>query len=92
MRLRLRDEPDIRVVLICASAMNAMDATGAETLERLHRDLAGRGVRLAFSGVKKQVRDVMEHTGLLARLGEDNLFVNNREAIEALAGPGTAAG
>lgn len=92
VRLRLRDEPDIRVVLICASAMNAMDATGAETLERLHRDLAGRGVRLAFSGVKKQVRDVMEHTGLLARLGEDNLFVNNREAIEALAGPGTAAG
>ncbi|MCQ6262724.1 SulP family inorganic anion transporter [Alcanivorax sp. MM125-6] len=92
VRLRLRDEPDIRVVLICASAMNAMDATGAETLERLHRDLAGRGVRLAFSGVKKQVRDVMEHTGLLARLGEDNLFVNNREAIEALTGPGTAAG
>tara|TARA_A100001391_G_scaffold146973_1_gene104456 strand:- start:31034 stop:32725 length:1692 start_codon:yes stop_codon:yes gene_type:complete len=87
IRERLRDEPDLRVVLICASAMNAMDATGADTLERLQIDLHGRGVRLAFSGVKKQVRDVMAHTGLLERFGEANLFVNNRDAIEALGKP-----
>ena len=88
IRERLRAEPEIRVVLICASAMNAMDATGADTLATLRRDLSLRGVRLTLSGVKKQVRDVLDHTGLMAELGEDNLFVNNREAVAALSASG----
>ncbi|WP_370201971.1 SulP family inorganic anion transporter [Alloalcanivorax venustensis] len=88
IRERLRAEPEIRVVLICASAMNAMDATGADTLATLRRDLGLRGVRLTLSGVKKQVRDVLDHTGLMAELGEDNLFVNNREAVAALSATG----
>ena len=91
IRERLRAEPEIRVVLICASAMNAMDATGADTLATLRRDLGLRGVRLTLSGVKKQVRDVLDHTGLMAELGEDNLFVNNREAVAALSATGDQA-
>lgn len=86
IRRRLQDDPGISVVLICASAMNAMDATGAETLEALLRDLRPRGVRLVFSGFKKQVREVLDRTGLLEEIGDENLFVNNREAIHALHG------
>lgn len=86
IRQRLRDEPDLSVVLICASAMNAMDATGAQTLGQLLSDLRSRQVRLVFSGLKKQVRDVLERTDLLEEIGDENLFVNNREAIRALHG------
>ncbi len=84
IRERLQKETDLRVILICASAVNDMDATGADTLSQLHQDLQRRGIRLALSGVKKQVRDRLAHIGLLQRLGDDNLFVNNREAIVAL--------
>lgn len=90
IRQRLRSEPDISTVLICASAMNAMDATGAETLGQLLDDLRDREVRVIFSGLKKQVREVLQRTGLLERIGNDNLFVNNREVIQALQGKGTA--
>mgnify|MGYP003701542141 FL=1 len=45
-------------------------------------------MRLTLSGVKKQVRDVLDHTGLMAKLGEHNLFVNNREAVASLSANG----
>lgn len=84
IRVRLERDPSLRVVLICASSVNAVDATGTEMLAELHQALQKRGVRLAFSGMKKQVRDVLTRTGVERQIGAGNLFVNNRAAILAL--------
>lgn len=91
IRQRLDQEPNLSVVLICASAVNAVDATGADMLAELQRALRQRGVTLAFSGVKKQVRDVLARTGLESQIGTANLFANNRDAIQALRASGTPA-
>ena len=42
------------------------------------------GVTLVLDGVKKQVLDVIERTGLIAILREENGFSSERLAIEAL--------
>jgi len=69
-----------------------VDGTGAEMLADLQTALHRRGVRLALSGVKKQVLDVLHRTGLAQQIGHDNLFVNNRDAIRALrrSAPGSS--
>lgn len=42
------------------------------------------GVELVFSGLKKQVRDVMQATGLNTLIGEANLFPTEDLAIAAI--------
>lgn len=82
IRERLRKDPKLHTVLLCASPINEIDSTGVDVLRQLHDELSLSGKRLYLSGVKKQVREVMARTGLLTILGEDAMFPNNREAIK----------
>ena len=43
------------------------------------------GVTLAFSGLKKQVRDVFDAAELTALVAAENLFVDENQALAALA-------
>ena len=47
--------------------------------------LRASGVTLAFSGVKKQVREAFDTAGLTPVVGADNLFVDENQALAALA-------
>lgn len=76
--------PDVRRVLLCASGINDIDATGVEALEALRTSLAARGVTLYMSAVKKQVCDVLESAGALAALGPQRIYSTDRAAVEAL--------
>jgi len=82
IRERLRKDPTLHTVLLCASPVNEIDSTGIDILRQLHDELSQSGKRLYLSGVKKQVRDVMARAGLLRTLGENALFANNRDAIQ----------
>jgi SulP family sulfate permease len=42
------------------------------------------GIELVFSGLKKQVADVMQRTGLIAVIGSENIFPTDKEALAAL--------
>lgn len=42
------------------------------------------GIKLAFSGVKKQVSDVMERTGLTDKIGKQIVFATDTDAIHEL--------
>lgn len=81
---RLDGQPGIRRVLIVASGINDIDASGVETLQSLRQTLHGRGVALYCSGVKKQVWEVMERSGLIADLDAGYLFATDRDAIAYL--------
>jgi SulP family sulfate permease len=75
----------VRTVLIAASPVNDIDATGIEMLRQLHEKLAARGVALKLAGVKKQVHEALERTGLARALGDAAFYATDRAAIEALA-------
>jgi SulP family sulfate permease len=80
-----RLHPAIRTVLIAASPVNDIDATGIEMLRQLHAKLAAQGVALKLAGVKKQVHEALERTGLAQELGADAFFATEYVAIQALA-------
>ena len=83
----LRRHPGTRKLLLCSGAINSMDASGIETLEALHAMLAGAGVELYFSNIKKQVWDVLDSSGVLSRLGHEHVYPTDMQAVAALQAP-----
>jgi SulP family sulfate permease len=84
--LRLeRRHPGLPFVLVCASSINELDASGVEMLASLSEGLRKNGTVLAFSGVKPQVRRVLERTGLAERIGAANFFVDDNAAYSKIS-------
>lgn len=63
-----------RWLLINAEANIDVDLTAVEALERLHRDLAGRGVVLALARVKQDLRDQLQAAGIIDLVGDGFIF------------------
>jgi SulP family sulfate permease len=77
--------PKAHHVLVVGEGINQIDASGEEVIRHLVERLRENGVTLAFSGLKKQVLDVLDATGTRALIGEDNLFIHEDQALAALA-------
>lgn len=78
--------PRFDCILVKASGINDLDSSGVDMLKNLVTRFRASGIVLAFSGLKRQVREVMERTGLLQEIGGENIFATDREAIDALLG------
>jgi SulP family sulfate permease len=74
--------PELRHVILVGNGVNELDASGVDALEILLERLEGRGLKLCLSGLNDDVLDTMKRTGLLARIGEDNVFRNASAAID----------
>jgi len=77
--------PKARYILVVADGINQIDASGEETIRLLAQRLGDNRVGLAFSGLKKQVLDVLSATGTLEVIGADNIFIHEDQALAALA-------
>ncbi|MBS4096202.1 MAG: SulP family inorganic anion transporter [Sulfuricella sp.] len=71
-------------LLIVGDGINQLDASGEEVIHHLAQRLRSSGVKLVFSGLKKQVLDVMRHTGLFDYIGQECIFANEDIALEAI--------
>ena len=81
-----RRHPRLRFVLVSASTINLLDASGIEMLSALQEGLRKNGTALVFSGVNPGVREALERTGLVGRIGAENFFPDDPAAFAALAG------
>jgi sulfate permease, SulP family len=80
-----RENPQLTHILVKANGINEVDASGVEMIGNLVIRFRASGITLAFSGLKKQVFEVIERTGLLQQIGEENIFTADREAWDALS-------
>lgn len=76
--------PQAKTLLIIGSGINALDASGEEKICEVAKRLDKVGVKLVFSGLKKQVREVMENSGLIQRLGAAVFYSDKETALSAL--------
>ncbi len=79
-----RENPSVRYILVKCNGVNYLDASGVEMLSSLVSRLKNNGITLGLSGAKKQVQEVMDNTGLSVKIGADNIFSNDREALDQL--------
>jgi SulP family sulfate permease len=82
----MSNAPNARFLMVVADGINELDASGEEVVHHLVERLRDGGVTVVFSGLKKQVLDVMRHTGLFEKIGQDNIFANEDMALEAIHG------
>jgi SulP family sulfate permease len=83
--LRLeRENPQISHILVKANGINDIDASGVDMLLNLVERFKSNGIVLVFSGIKAQVAEVMDRTGLSAAIGRERIFATDREALDTL--------
>lgn len=78
----VRAMPKLRHVLIVGNGINELDASGEETVASLVGRLHQQGLGVSMSGLNDAVLDAMRRSGLLARIGEENIHRNAGRAIE----------
>jgi SulP family sulfate permease len=76
--------PDQKHLLLLARNMNFVDVAGASLLgQEAVRRRAGGG-RLYIHGLRHNAQELMERGGMLARIGEENLFRTKDQAIATI--------
>lgn len=75
-----------RAVILDMYPVNKIDSSALHVLGDVLESLRDRGVRLALSGLKGPVRDVLRRAGTLDKVGAENVFAEVHEAVEALDG------
>ena len=71
------------IVLIC-SAVNAIDTSALEMLEKLQRELADAGVTLHLAEVKGPVEDRLQAVDFIKHLAPGRVFLSTDEAMRTL--------
>ena len=76
--------PKAKFLLVVGDGINELDASGEEVMHHIVQRLNGNGVTVVFSGLKKQVIDVMRATGLFEAITQDNVFATADLALAAI--------
>jgi SulP family sulfate permease len=79
-----RRNPDLKCILVAGNGINDLDTSGVEMISNLVERLRASGITLAFSGMKRQVLQVMERTNLPRIIGSENIFPTDRLALDSL--------
>jgi SulP family sulfate permease len=77
-------KPNAKYLLVVGDAINQLDASGEEVVHHLVERLREGGIEIVFSGLKKQILDVMRATGLFDLISQDNIFATEDQAIAAI--------
>lgn len=76
-------DPPPRWLLFNAESVPMLDVTGAEALEALRAELAGRGTVLAIARAKGLFRGMLERTGTAEKIGAAHLFPAVHAGVQA---------
>ncbi|MEW5787242.1 MAG: SulP family inorganic anion transporter [Pseudomonadota bacterium] len=77
-------KPNAKYLLVVGDAINQLDASGEEVVHHLVDRMRENGLEIVFSGLKKQILDVMRSTGLFDKIGQPNIFATEDQAIAAI--------
>lgn len=76
-------QPDLKWFVIDGSTVNAIDSTGADTVEALARDLSRRGIRLVLAAFRTEARNVLQRAGAMAAIGPESVYPTLKSARNA---------
>ena len=81
--------PHLRCVLVeSGGAITKVDYSAARVVERLHEDLARRGVRMIFGRVQAELIADLDRHGLTKIIGANHIFYTLHDALGGESMPG----
>jgi anti-anti-sigma factor len=78
---RMMGNDKLRHIIIVASGINDMDASGEEALSLIVDRVRAAGVDISLCGVNESVMAVLERTHLLEKIGRDHVYPTMETAI-----------
>lgn len=82
---RLAADHELRHVCVFAQSINRIDATGVETMAKIHAQLLARQVTLHVCGLKLPVENALRHSGVLPGAAMMATYRTEAEALKAFA-------
>ncbi len=74
----------LEFIIVIGDGINNMDYSGAEVVGNIIQHCREAGVTLVFTGLKKQVTEVLERLGILEKIGDENIFRTEHRALNAV--------
>jgi MFS superfamily sulfate permease-like transporter len=84
IRNRRRTKKELKHIIISASGINDIDASGEEALSLTVDRVRSAGIDISLSGVNRSVMNVLKRTHLIVKIGEDHIYPTVEEAISAV--------
>ena len=84
--IRLAPAP-LKTVVVSLAPVALIDVTAVDALAQLHASSVSHGWRLVLGAVRDPVRDTLARASLLSAIGEENIFRNMENAVEAVTAP-----
>ena len=82
IKLVKKSDKSLKWFVLDAGGFEAIDYTSGEMLKDLHNELAKRNVKFVITTSIPQLRDQFDSLGLTKIIGEENIYVTAREALE----------
>ena len=79
----IADKPELRHVILMCTAVNKIDLSALETLEKINETLDELGIKLHLSEVKGPIMDRLATTGFFKNLTGNN-YLSHNQAVEDL--------
>jgi MFS superfamily sulfate permease-like transporter len=80
----VRNLPELRVIHFKCNGINTMDTSGEYALAQIIDRLHAAGYKVYFSGLKIQIMEIMERSGLLEKIGRENAFPTLALALDTI--------
>lgn len=75
--------PDLRTIILDASAVSDLDGSADHSLSDVVDQFTDAGIDIHVATIRGPVREVMLRSGLLARLGRENVHTDIESALDA---------
>lgn len=73
----------VKYVVLNAEAINYIDSSATVLLERVILELKEKGIQFKIAGAIGPTRDILHQSGIIAVLGEENLYAQTFEAVDS---------
>jgi len=75
------DMPDLRYILLDASGINDIDASGEEELSLIVARMQSAGLGFAVCNAKGPILEVLDRTHLFEKIGAENFYPTTKDAV-----------
>ncbi|MFZ2282234.1 MAG: solute carrier family 26 protein [Lutibacter sp.] len=73
----------LKLIIIDGESINSIDSSGVYMLNDVITKYRSMHIDIAFTGMKGPVRDVLEKSGIIKKIGYQNCFLSIQEAVDA---------
>jgi MFS superfamily sulfate permease-like transporter len=80
----METKPELKHIIIESSSIDILDASGEEALSLIVDRVRNAGIEISFSGVHREVMDVLTRTGMIKKIGINHFFPNIEKALNAV--------